>query len=146
MTYAPFLVSLARRAIAATYRLLHHLARHFAREDLRRGVVFLEVLFDELLHHVRDVRVHVRRAIGHVEVDLPRALRIPTERSVVLQPIARAVLMHRLRGLIRERIGGLQRSLQVDAHGEALPRVVGLRPPALALVDRSINDKMATSA
>ena len=91
------------------------------------------ILRNLLLNHIRDIRIHIRRLVGHIQIDLSRTLVISTESSIMLQPITSTILMNREVRLVFQRIGRLQRVSEFDTRSETLPGIVGLGPPALSV-------------
>ena len=91
------------------------------------------ILRNLLLNHVRDIRIHIRRLIRHIQIDLSRTLVISTQSSIMLQPITSTILMNGQVRLVFQRIGRLQRVSEFDTRRETLPGIVGLGPPALSI-------------
>ena len=116
-----------------TDRLLDDLTSNLALQQLCQMLSLGHILRNLLLNHIRDIRIHIRRLIRHIQIDLSRTLVISTQSSIMLQPIASTILVNGQVRLVFQRIGRLQRVSEFDARGETLPRIVGLGPPALSV-------------
>ena len=66
------------------------------------------------------------RPVGRREVDGGAAAGVASQRRIVLQPVAGAVLVHRHAAQVRLRVRRRQRGAQVNARGQHLERVVRL--------------------
>ena len=113
--------------------LLHQLAVHVRRERdgerlrLRIFRVFC-ILRHDPLEDVGDARVDVTGSIAGHQVDLLAASLVTSERRVVLQAVAAAVLVDGESAHVRGRVAGGSSSFNLEATRQALPRVLGVEP------------------
>ena len=117
----------------STHRLLDHFARNFSKEELSHLLAILSVPLYNLLDHVGNIGVHVRWSVGNCQIDLRSTLAIASKGSIVLQAIARAVLVDGKRRQVCMRVGRLKSGTELHAGGKALPWIVCLGPPTPTL-------------
>mmetsp|Transcript_13636 Transcript_13636/g.34260 ORF Transcript_13636/g.34260 Transcript_13636/m.34260 type:complete len:309 (-) Transcript_13636:74-1000(-) len=89
------------------------------------------MLLHRLCHQRRHAAVHVVGLVAGQQVHRPRPFLIPAQRRVVLQAVARPVLVDGDARGVQRRVAALvlQRSLDLKARRQALVRVLGLSPP-----------------
>ena len=77
--------------------------------------------------------VNILRSISRHQIDLLCAITIMAQGSVVLQTIARAILVNWLMGNILRGVWGPHSVYDLHASGQRLPRIVRCLPPASTL-------------
>src|ERR1700730_9404493 len=110
--------------------LLNDFPRHLSDQSLSKLVTLCSILFNLCLDELCDTRVYIRRSVTRLKVNLFSSSDIPSKGGVMLQAIARSILVDRQMRDELCRVWKIEGIFELDASGQTLPWVFRRKPPS----------------